>query len=506
MVSFLTKRTVHRSLLCALTLSMAFYSTAQENTLLARSFWKNKPSLEVVQEKVGAGNDPSALNRYAFDPLVYALLENASMPVLNYLLSQEGNTVNKLTHDGRTYIFWAAYANNLLFTKYLLSQGAKTDVIDDHGYTVLNFAASTGLQNPKLYDVLLQHDPKLLHAKNRSGANALLLLLPQLKNPEMVYYFAQKGLELKSTDTEGNNAFYYTAKGGNLEMLDFILAEGIPHNTFNTKGENAVMAAARGMRRHSNSLEVFQYLESKGLALNSTNHNGATPLLAYANSGEDAEVLSYFLARGNKPNHTDQEGNNALMLAAKNSSLAAVRLLISATKNINKANKKGETALSNAVRYNHAEVVDVLLNAGAEVNTKDTEGNTLVYYLLNTYQPEATDAFEQKLHSLQSQGINLKAPQANGNTFFHLAADLNQLPLLKKAHALGLDVNAKNDEGLTPLHLLAMKASNEMTLQYLISIGANHRSTTSFGESAYELASENEQLKNNKVDLNFLKP
>ena len=68
-----------------------------------------------------------------------------------------------------------------------------------------------------------------------------------------------------------------------------------------------------------------------------------------------------------------------------------------------------------------------------------------------------------------------------------------------------MDVNTANNEGYTPLHLAAMKAKDNTLLKYLIAIGANKKATTGFEETAFDLASENEILKNKKIALDFLK-
>ena len=36
---------------------------------------------------------------------------------------------------------------------YFIGNGAKMDVIDDKGYSLLNFCAVTGQQNPELYEI-----------------------------------------------------------------------------------------------------------------------------------------------------------------------------------------------------------------------------------------------------------------------------------------------------------------------------------------------------------------
>lgn len=51
--------------------------------------------------------------------------------------------------------------------KYLVSKGARTNIVDDHGYTILNFAASTGQTNTKMYDYLIKISANIKTDKNR---------------------------------------------------------------------------------------------------------------------------------------------------------------------------------------------------------------------------------------------------------------------------------------------------------------------------------------------------
>ncbi len=474
------------------------------NVLLDRAFWKTQPSLQEVQAKIEEGNDPAELNRFAFDPLVYALLERAPMETLEFLLSQKGNEVNKITHDGRTYIFWAAYKDNLPFMRYLIARGAVTDIVDEHGYSLLNFSAVTGQQNPELYDFIFAHGARVKEEKNREGANAQLLLLPHLKDAKMIRYFEAKGLALSDVDKKGSGAFHYAARGGQIDMLDWLIKEGVAYNTTSENGRNAMHFASEGLRGYNNTLNVFEYLESKGIAPDAITKSGKSPLMLYAPDGEDARVIEYFLNKGASPDQADEEGNTALMYAAKYNGVEIVSPLVHNTKDINAANKKGQTALTHAVQRNTAEIVAQLIAKGARVNVVDEEGNNLVYYLVQSYNPRKPAAFNEKLAILERNGLALTTPQSNGNTFFHLAAQQNRLELLKKAHETGLDVNAKNKEGLTPLHIAAMKASNDETLKYLVAAGADKSILTAFEESVYQLASENEILRKKQVDLKFL--
>jgi ankyrin repeat protein len=135
----------------------------------------------------------------------------------------------------------------------------------------------------------------------------------------------------------------------------------------------------------------------------------------------------------------------------------------------------------------------------------DANGNHLGYYLLQSYNSKNTDAFESKLNLLQSKGLDITLAQKDGNTLYHLALDKNDLELLKRVQQFNVDINAKNNEGLTALHKAAMKASDTEVLKYLISIGADKSITTDFEETVYDLASENELLSQKNIVIDFLK-
>lgn len=79
------------------------------------------------------------------------------------------------------------------------------------------------------------------------------------------------------------------------------------------------------------------------------------------------------------------------------------------------------------------------------------------------------------------------------------------MDLLKLAKTSKVDINAVNKEGNSPLLQEAMSAKDDTVLKYLLANGADKSIKTEFDETAYDLASENELLKANKVNINFLK-
>lgn len=485
----------------ALLLSPLF--SFSQNQFLSRDYWKTEPTLKEVKADIKKGNDPLALNNFGFNGVVYAMLEQAPFETIKYLLEQKGSDINLISHDGRTYLHWAAMNGDLELIKYVADQGAK-DIVDDHGYNVLNFAAVTGQTNPAVYDYLLSKGAKLSDT-NHNGANALLLLTPFLKDWEMIQYLTSKGVPLDSKDKDGNGIFFYVARSGNIQMMDLLISKEVSFKEFNNQGENAMFAAAQGTRRGANSIEVFQYLESVGVKANFTTKNGQTPLHALAARAKDPQLFAYFVANGVDVNQADEEGNTALILASAYNSEKIVMLLTAMTEDINASNSKGESALTKAVGSNSASVARFLLRQGADLSAVDQKGNSLAYYLIESYSPRRQKDFEEKLAMLKKLDLDFESVQAEGNNLLHLAAKENELYLIETVLALGVDINKKNDQGMTPLQIAAMNATDDQTLKIMLKNGADKSVKTDFDETVFDLASENEILAKSGIDISFLK-
>ena len=77
--------------------------------------------------------------------------------------------------------------------------------------------------------------------------------------------------------------------------------------------------------------------------------------------------------------------------------------------------------------------------------------------------------------------------------------------MLDEVLKFGLDINSKRSDGMTALHIAAMKAKDDHLLKELITAGADKHILTEFKESAFDLASENEVLQSKHIPLPFLK-
>ncbi|NIJ43693.1 ankyrin repeat protein [Wenyingzhuangia heitensis] len=466
-----------------------------------RSFWQTQPDVATVKQKIKEGNDAVKQNRAAFDALTFAIMAKAPVETIAYILSLPGNNVNKSTHDNRSYLMWSGYAGDIEVMKLLLSKGADTKVVGSHGFNWFTFTVNAGHENTEIYDLMAANGIDLKET-NRAGANAILLLAAHSKDGKILNYFEQKGLDIKATDKQGNNLLFYAAQRGNLELMKKYIAKGFDYKKTNTEGENMVLFASHGARGYSNSLEVYQYFNSLGLDFTLVNKKGQNALHYIARGTKDAAVVTYFIKKGVNPDQKDENGNTPFLNAVQGNNKVVVQQLLPNIKDINHKNKEGFTAITLATQRVNVALFNTLKEKGANVNVVDADGNNLFYHLFNAYNRRSAKGFDAFATALESAKVSSKNASKN-TTLLHVAIEKGERKLIQKAMELGIDINQKNSDGLTPLHIAAMKAKDVKMLQMLLHKGADKSIKTDFDESVYDLAKENELLKN--ADIAFLK-
>ena len=159
------------------------------------------------------------------------------------------------------------------------------------------------------------------------------------------------------------------------------------------------------------------------------------------NDGQQTlEPLKHLIARGAEINAADESGWTALMYAAYFDSYdsKAVRLLLDAHADPNRASIHGDTALMMAA-YNGS-LSESLLDKGAEINAQNADGVTVLMYLAQKISPDA-------LKDALATGANIKLRDKAGHTALdYLRAASCQNPLIP----LPKPVSQVGNEGQPP--------------------------------------------------------
>lgn len=327
-------------------------------------------------------------------------------------------------------------------------------------------------------------------------------------NFEQVKSLLSEGAGINSRERAMWTPLHRAVMNGHKRVVELLLAEGADVDARNSFGASALHCAVE--RDHK---DVVELLTGKGANANATTASGDTPLqyAAYANNREiiqlllekgatiatihlavymgDLAKIEAFTQEGANINVLDGHGYAPLHYAVQNSQKQAIELLIVKGADTRVENWQGQTPLDIALSRNQKDIVELLLTKGADVNTTNAAGDTPLHYTLNS---QNTD--KEIVELLIAKGANINAKNSNGRTPLDIALIRNQkdivgLLLTKGAgvstiHAAvrlgdadktrsflekGIDVNTRDENGATPLHL----ATNKDVVELLIVKGAD---------------------------------
>ncbi|WP_394265507.1 ankyrin repeat domain-containing protein [Bergeyella zoohelcum] len=475
-----------------------------QNKFLNQNYWKAKPTVETIKADISAGHSPSEFNDGLFDPVTLAINNDAPYETIIYLLSQDGNAVNKVTHDGRIYLHWASFRNRTELVEYLIKAGSDLYAKDTGGRTPFDFGALGGMTKATFEKYFNAGYP--VKKLDNNGANALMIAAARDNEKlETTEYLISKGLSVKDKDKFGRTIVDYATRAGNVKTVEAMVKKGYPYT------DQALIMAAMGIRA-TNSLPIFTYLiETLKINPNTTDKEGKNALHYLAGKDNSEEQVTFLLSKKINTGKIDTEGASPFLSAAKSKNLKNITALLKSERNknlINTGNNFAQTPLMMAAQYSTPEMMEYLILNGAKTDIKDNKGNGLLYYITQSYSPrrkESVQHISQKLTLLKKNNFQFGTKNANGNTLLHLIAETDNIELMKIALQFYQEVNAQNSQGNTALMNNAMVATSENIMKLLIEAGANTQIENEFGETAHALASENEILQSKNINLSFLK-
>lgn len=468
---------------------------AQQNELLERSFWTKTTSADQVADAIAAGANPLEFNRSGFNPTTFAILADAPINTIAFLLNVEGNAINEVTHDSRNYLMWAGLKGNYELIELILKKGGDILIVDSKGNNLQTYTAMGGTTDERIYELYKKQGLKL-EAPNRNGGTVVHYLAQNISSLEELDYFKKEGIDFKALDSQGNSLVHYAASQGNIKLIEQLIATGFDVKAKNMEKENALFFAARGKRRFTNDPEIFKFLMEKGLDLRTINASNNNLLHYVALSNKNKEIYDLLLSQKVDPQQVNNEGDNPLMNAASRNNELAIRYLLPLTKEKALANKEGYTLLTYALRHKNKTLLENLLSHPNNFSQVDTDGNNLIFHLTNTFSETQKSFFETYLQLLLKNGVTIQESSLH-------AATLQERPyLIEQLVKYGGDINSKSKEGITPLQQAAIRGTDLSFIKVLINLGADQTVLTEFDESIYELAQANEMLQGN---LEFLK-
>lgn len=164
----------------------------------------------------------------------------------------------------------------------------------------------------------------------------------------------------------------------------------------------------------------------------------------------------------------------------------AVKLLINAGADVNKANIDGQTPLYIVSRDGHYDIAKLLIDAGADVHNADQDGTTPLCVALAMEYPTIVQL-------LIDSGADVNQANVDGDTPLHFASKGNDIEGVKLLIKAGADMTKKNKDGETPLCIALAMEDNDI-VQLLVDSKIDANQANRYGNTALHLASKDNDI------------
>lgn len=343
----------------------------------------------------------------------------------------------------------ACRSGNVEAAKFLLEHGAHHHR-GDRDFLPLTFAIH--YEKLEVARLLLESGADI-EEKNSSG-KAVLTIACQSLSVEVVGFLLQSGAKIEQQDNEGATPLMAAADSGRVNIIDILLEHGACLEVRDGRGRTPFIRAVT-----SGNLELARTLIRKGADLTATPYDGKTLLLCAATSPcPDKEMMEQIL-----------EWFPGTIDAQIGSGLTALHYLSREDRN--------------------KELIRFLLEKGANplLRTKDSDWSVL--------QMAAFCSAHGLLQFYASQGLNIQERTKSGETLLHIASRNYTCcqRTLKTLLDLGLDVNAQDGGGKTPLHAACIYLKEHKTeyvlqgVRFLLENGADKTIKDLGGKTALDI-------------------
>lgn len=429
---------------------------------------------------------------------VFMAIRSGSVKCLK-LLADAGADIHKKDIESWTAIHEAVKGGNThigilecLINDFQMNANA----IDDDGWAPLHVAARFG--STDAVDVLVQAGADI-NAVTEDKESAVLLASAQVSSAEVLRKLLSHGADV-SLDSSCAMLRRKDFKQFCI-VLDHMKTLGDEERRkaldidFRAESGNTILH----MCVMNSCAEATQKLLELGALPNEENHEGLTPLHIATNGGE-AEIVRTLLEGGANPDILRPDGMAPLHIACDGGHIDVVSLLMNAKCDLNlgvtlTARYKGFTPLMFASRLGSSKIASMLIEGGADLAVAKGDGFTALHLAAlngnakvcriliragaNYAVADESGYLPLQLATRQGQldvvGAMLEekvAPNCRGKlglTALHVAAYMCDARLIWILIRGGADVNAINDDDVTPLHVAAGREQGRVGMQLLLS-------------------------------------
>ena len=382
--------------------------------------------------------------------LIFDALANGSIEIIKKIAAIDKININQINEDGNTILHKESVLKNTKLSILLMELGANPTILDKYGKSFLFYSIAKGIDSLEIIEkaIKLNYNINIKNAQNKT------LLM------ESISYFLNTSKE------------HEQLRISHLSMSKELMRLGVNVDSVDNKNENAFFLATRSEDREL--INIF--LENCNVNLDHKNINDETVLsILVLNGIRNNDLIKLFLEKGANPNIENKFGKTIIEILID---------IILHTENRKELDFEYEIQLNKDAEYPTV-LENILANSNIDINKFNSKGEPLFF--------ESILHFNFKLFKLlRTKNINLNQKDKDENNIIFKLMEYNYknqikdkklyLNTIKSLVNSGVDINAKNKEGLTVLHI-AVGEKCEYTLRLLLEMRADCLATDNKGRT-----------------------
>lgn len=258
-------------------------------------------------------------------------------------------------------------------------------------------------------------------------------------------------------------ALHLAATRGDKDILQILINAGAAIDVKSDSGMTLLHEAARG-----GSVEALRQILEYGVDIEAKNNVNRTPLaVACCDPNGSEEIVRVLLAAGANVSVVDKRGFSPLHeLASIGRTKAALVLLETGKANLALRTQNGTSVLDLAARTGDYELLRSLLERGALAHSDPGKDNALHFAV----QAEKDDNMYAIVERLLEEGCDVNARYENGCTPLHyfLTRSKGKENIVRLFLSRGADINMPDEDGDTVLNRLAQNPEASETMLELL--------------------------------------
>ena len=443
--------------------------------------------------------------------------------------------------DGYTPLMIASYKGNADIVKLLLEYNASVNITNNYNYTALIYACIYG--NADVVKILLEHKADMyIETTLENNYLTALMIACSGNHAEIVRILLENGYDPNYKNQKGETALIYYALMKNnkpsREIIKILLEYGADINAKDNRGFTALIGAS-----YAGKTDFVRALLENNADTEIKNNDEENTALIYACESINIDMVKALLEYNANPNVQDKWGRTPLIIACDYRSYDIAKILLDNNADINLSDNRKETPLMYSVNGHNIEIAELLLKYNPDLTLKNNYEETAldIAHNKNIYQDKMVklilDASSKEIKFLYavienkiddvlkyiSEGVDINnavygkygfnalllasrshykeiikillehnadvnfRSYLNNTALEYISNNDNNFDIAEEFIKRGADVNAMDNDGITPL-MCAASYNAEKILNLLIENNAGINIQNKLGYSALILA------------------